>query len=181
VTKIIAISGSLRVRSFNTAMLEAAQRLFPENIVMGSIEEIPLYNEDVEAEQGIPPAVDTLKNLIADANGLMIATPEYNNSMPGVLKNATDWLTRPPSDMARVFHDKPVAVMGATPGGFGTVLAQNSLLPLLRTLKTRPWFEGRLMVSRAHTLVDDEGRISDEEALKRLEHFVSGFISFCAD
>jgi len=181
VTKIIAISGSLRVRSFNTAMLKAAQQLFPENIVMGSIEEIPLYNEDVEAEQGIPPAVDTLKNLIADANGLMIATPEYNNSMPGVLKNATDWLTRPPSDMARVFHDKPVAVMGATPGGFGTVLAQNSLLPLLRTLKTRPWFEGRLMVSRAHTLVDDEGRISDEEALKRLEHFVSGFISFCAD
>jgi NAD(P)H-dependent FMN reductase len=78
-----------------------------------------------------------------------------------------------------VFHDRPVAVMGASAGRFGTILSQNALLPVLRTLRTRPWYEGRLMVSSAGDLVDDEGVLSDEETLKRLKKFVEGFIEFC--
>ncbi len=180
-TRIIGISGSLRSHSFNTALLNAAGKQFPGQLVSGSIADIPLYNEDLEKSGGIPAAVAELKDRIADADGLLISTPEYNNSIPGVLKNALDWLSRPPGDIPRVFHGKPVALLGATPGGFGTVLAQNSLLPVLRTLKTRPWFEGRLMISRVHTLVEEDGTLADEGTLERLAEFVGGFIKFCND
>ena len=108
----------------------------------------------------------------------MLATPEYNNSMPGVFKNAIDWLSRPPSEIARVFGGCPVAVVGATPGGFGTVLSQNAWLPVLRTLKTRPWFGGRLMVSRAHQVFNESGEMTDETARKQLKDFLVGFTEF---
>lgn len=176
--KIIAISGSLRKASFNTGLLEAAADLFPGQLELGSIHGIPLYDADLEKESGVPRAVEILKNQIADADGIMIATPEYNNSIPGVLKNATDWLTRPPDDIGRVFHGKPVALTGATPGGFGTTLAQTAWLPVLRTLKTRPWFEGRLMVSGSGKLFDEQGKLVDDETRDRLKAFVSGFFRF---
>ena len=177
-TTIIAISGSLRRESFNTALINAAKQMFPEAIRPASITDFPLYNADIELSQGIPEPVEALKNQISDADGLLIATPEYNNAIPGVLKNAVDWLSRPPADIARVFHGKPVAVTGASPGGFGTVLAQNAWLPILRTLKTRPWFEGRLMVSRASTLVDENGVLMDQDTLDRLEPFIAGLFTF---
>lgn len=178
-TEIIAISGSLREGSFNTALVNAAAKMYPDEITVGSINGIPLYNADFEDNQGIPAVVADLKDRIAGADGLLIATPEYNNSVPGVLKNAVDWLSRPPDDIPRVFHDKPVAVTGASPGGFGTVQSQSAWLPVLRTLRTRPWFSGRLMVSRASKLVDDEGVLTDEDTLGRLRDFVGGFIEFC--
>lgn len=180
-TDIIAISGSLRRGSFNTALVNAAEAAFPDEVSAASINGIPLYNADFEESQGIPAVVADLKDRIADADGLLIATPEYNNSMPGVLKNAVDWLTRPADDIPRVFHGKPVAVIGATPGGFGTILAQSAWLPVLRTLKTRPWCGGRLMVSRAPKLVDDDGVMTDEDTLERLRDFVGKFIEFCAE
>src|SRR3954469_1439969 len=86
-----------------------------------AIEGIPLYNGDVEAAEGLPARVVELKKKIADADGLLLATPEYNNSIPGVFKNAIDWLSRPASDIPAVFGRKPVAVIGASPGGFGTL------------------------------------------------------------
>ncbi|MEJ8569327.1 NADPH-dependent FMN reductase [Elongatibacter sediminis] len=175
---IIALSGSLRAGSLNSALLRAAQQLFPDDIEVGSIAGIPLYNGDVEERDGVPESVERLKDRIAGASGLLLATPEYNNAMPGVFKNAIDWLSRPPKDIPRVFHGKPVAVMGATPGGFGTNLAQNAWWPVLRTLKTRPWFEGRLMVSRAPDLLDDDGQLTDSEARARLQAFVGGFIAY---
>ena len=178
-TKIVAISGSLRKGSFNTALVRAAADMYPDAISVHSLAGIPLYNGDDEEADGVPTAVEELKQAIAEADGLIISTPEYNNSMPGVLKNALDWLTRPPADIPQVFHGKPVAVMGATPGGFGTNLAQNSLLPVLRTMKTQPWFEGRLMVSHASKLVED-AELSDDKTRERLQEFVSGFIDFCA-
>jgi NAD(P)H-dependent FMN reductase len=178
-TQIIALSGSLREASFNTALIRAAAEMFPNEVAVASIEGIPLYNEDDEKSDGIPANVTELKDRIANADGLLIATPEYNNSIPGVVKNAIDWLSRPADDIPRVFHGRPVAIMGASPGGFGTNLAQNAWLPVLRTLKTRPWFEGRLMVSRASTLVDDKGALTDEATREKLEKFVSGFIDFC--
>src|SRR3546814_2026707 len=95
---------------------------------IASISGIPLYNADVEEEEGIPQSVADLKEAIAKADGLLLATPEYNNSIPGVFKNAIDWASRPPADIPRVFAAKPVAVIGASPGGFGTILAQDAWL-----------------------------------------------------
>ena len=129
---------------------------------IGSIAGIPLYDGDVEAAHGIPAPVDLLKKKIEETNGLLLVTPEYNNSIPGVFKNAIDWLSRPPADIAKVFGDRPVGVIGASPGGFGTILAQNAWLPVLRTLGTRTWFGGRLQVSRAGNVFNAAGELNDE-------------------
>lgn len=139
--RLLGISGSLRRASFNTGLLRAATALALDGATLqvGSIAGIPLYNGDDEREQGIPPAVQALKQQLAEADGLLLFTPEYNNSLPGVFKNAIDWLTRPSSEIGPLFGGKPVAVLGASPGGFGTILAQDAWLPVLRTLGTRPW------------------------------------------
>ena len=179
-TTIIGVSGSLRRGSFNSALLRAAVELMPvgAELTIESIEGIPLYNGDVEAAEGIPTRVAELKTAVAEADGLLLATPEYNNSMPGVFKNAIDWLSRPASDIKVVFGGKPVAVMGASPGGFGTILSQNAWLPVLRTLGTRPYFGGRLLVSRAQTAFDEHGSFKDEAIRKQLEQFLNGFVRF---
>lgn len=152
---IIGLCGSLRRDSFNLMLLHAAVEVAPPgtSIEIESIREIPLYDGDVEAEQGIPPAVQRLKDRIAAADGVLIVTPEYNNSMPGVLKNAIDWLSRPASDIGRVFRGRPVALMGATPGPGGTALSQAAWLPVLSTLGMRPWFEDRVLISGARKVL----------------------------
>src|SRR5688500_17034626 len=123
--KLVGISGSLRKGSYNTMLLNAASAMLQEGskLIRWNIKGIPLYDGDVEAAQGMPAAVTELKDAIAAADGLLVATPEYNNSMPGVLKNVIDWLSR---------------LIGASLGGFGTILSQNAWLPVLRTLGTRP-------------------------------------------
>ena len=112
------------------------------------------------------------------SDGVLIASPEYNNAMPGVLKNAIDWLSRPGADIPRVFRGRPVAVMGATPGPGGTLLAQAAWLPVIRTLGMRPWFEGRLQMSGAGKVFDSEGRVVDEAVRSRIRTFVEGFAAF---
>jgi NAD(P)H-dependent FMN reductase len=176
----VGISGSLRHGSYNTALLRAAREVVSAgtNLQIASIREIPLYDGDVETATGIPPAVGALKDRIAASDGLLIATPEYNNGIPGVLKNALDWLTRPAADIARVFRDRPVAIMGATPGRNGTILAQAAWLPILRTLGTRPFFGGRLTVSGAKDAFDEEGRLVDEQIRGQLGRFMAGFEAF---
>jgi chromate reductase, NAD(P)H dehydrogenase (quinone) len=178
--KIIGISGSLRRDSFNTALLRAASALMPEGAELSvrTINGIPLYDGDAEAASGVPAVVSELKEAVAAADGLLLATPEYNNSIPGVLKNAIDWMSRPQSDLKRVFGGKPVAVIGATPGGFGTILSQNAWLPVLRYLGTRPWCEGRLLVSRASNLFDASGAMTDQKVQEQLEQFLQGFVAF---
>ena len=177
---IVGVCGSFRRGSFNQMLLRAAVEASPPGtrIEPESIREIPLYDGDVEAEQGIPPAVQRLKDRIAAADGLLIVTPEYNNSMPGVLKNAIDWLSRPASDIPRVFGGRPVAIIGATPGPGGTALSQAAWLPVLRTLGTRPWFEGRVLISAAAKVFDSDGGVSDQATRDRVRTFVAGFAAF---
>jgi len=175
---IAAFSGSLRKGSYNRALLRAAVAMMPADsrIEVASIQPFPLYNGDDEAASGVPAAVSAVKDAIAAADGLLIATPEYNNSIPGVTKNAVDWLSRPPADIARVFGGKPVALMGASPGGFGTILSQNAWLPVLRTLGAELWTGGRLLVSRANTIFDAEGNIVDARTNDLLRSFLQGFV-----
>jgi NAD(P)H-dependent FMN reductase len=177
---VIGIAGSLRKASYNAALLRAAVELAPPDLTVevASIAGIPPYDGDVEEAQGVPAAVTALKDRIAAADGLLLATPEYNHSVPGVLKNAIDWLTRPPKDVPRVFHDKPVALMGATPGLGGTRLAQAAWLPVLRTLGTRPWFGKQLYVSGAAGVFDADGRLVDEKVRKHLTELLVGFAAF---
>ncbi len=181
-TKILGISGSLRQGSYNFALLKAAVQLAPEGtqIEIGSIKGIPLYDGDAEAASGIPEPVKLLKTQILASQGLLLVTPEYNNGMPGVFKNAIDWLSRPASDIPQLFGGRPVAVIGASPGGFGTILAQDAWLPVLRTLGTRPWFGGRLMVSRAHQVFNAAGELTDEKLRVQLRDFLRGFAEFSA-
>jgi len=179
-TGLIGLSGSLRRGSFNTALLKAAAGLMPDGatLTIGSIHGIPLYDGDLEAAEGIPKPVTALKDAIAAADGLLLVTPEYNNSIPGVFKNAIDWLSRPPADIPRVFRGKPVALIGASPGGFGTILSQNAWLPVLHTLGTELWGGGRLLVSRAHTILGEDGTISDPKIAEQLRTFLHGFVAF---
>jgi chromate reductase len=180
VTTLIGLSGSLRAGSYNTALLRAAASLVPQSaeLRVETIRGIPLYDGDVESAQGIPAAVAALKEAIAAADGLLLATPEYNNSLPGPFKNAIDWLSRPPADIRRVFGGKPVALLGASPGGFGTILGQAAWLPVLRSLGCRPWFGGRLLVSRAAAVFGDGGALTDEAVREQLRGFVAGFVEF---
>ena len=180
-TKLIGLSGSLRQASYNTALLRSAAGMMPEGseLIVETIRGIPLYDADLEAE-GIPEKVTALKDAIAAADGLLLVTPEYNNSIPGVFKNAIDWLSRPDADIKRVFGNKPVAVIGASPGGFGTILSQNAWLPVLRTLKADFWSDGRLMVSRAGTVFNQDGTLADQKIEDQLRKFLKGFVAFAA-
>lgn len=177
-TSILGISGSLRKGSYNTALLRAAQKVSPGIIELGDISDVPLYDGDVESA-GMPGSVLRLKKQLAAASGLLLASPEYNNSVPGVLKNAIDWLSRPSGELKNVFRDKPVAVLGASPGGFGTVMAQSAWLPVFRSLGARHWSGGRLMVSGAGRLFDENDGLTDSALQERLEKYVQDFRAFC--
>ena len=180
-TTIIGISGSLRQRSFNTALLRAAAALMPAGATLDvrTIHGIPLYNADDEAA-GTPAAVRELKAAIAAADGVLLATPEYNNSIPGVFKNVIDWLSRPAQDIPRVFGGKPVTLMGATPGPGGTALAHMAWLPVLRTLGTQTWFGPRVYVSNAAKVFDADGHIVDEAVRAAVAKHMTGFSEFIA-
>ncbi len=176
--RILGISGSLRKSSYNSALLRAAQELFPEEIDIRDIRAIPMYSGDLE-DAGVPESVLVLQKQLTDAAGLLLLSPEYNNSMPGVLKNTIDWLSRPSAAVKNVFRDKPIAIIGASPGGFGTVLAQSAWLPVFRSLGARQWSGGRLMVSSASRVFDQNGVLVDESVRQRLEQFIQGFLKFC--
>jgi len=180
---VIGLSGSLRRQSFNTALLRAAADLMPAGAVLDlrTLHGIPVYNADDEAATGIPPAAAALKDAIAAADGLLLSTPEYNNSIPGVTKNGIDWLSRPPADIRRVFGGKPVAIISASPGGFGAVLSQTAWLPVMKTLGAPVWPGPRLTVSRAGSVFAEDGSLTDDTIREQLRKFLAGFVASLQD
>lgn len=177
--RLIGISGSLREGSYNSALLRAAANMMPREseIRIESIAGIPLYNGDDEENMGIPATVSRLKDTLADADGLILVSPEYNNSLPGVAKNAIDWLSRPAEDIERVFGGKPVAIAGASPGGFGAVRSQGAWLPVFMRLGAEVWSGGQLAVSHAGNVFDEKGHITDRAVAEGVRKFVDGFVS----
>jgi NAD(P)H-dependent FMN reductase len=181
-TRILGISGSLRAQSWNTALLRSAQAAVDTGVTLdiATLHGMPLYDGDLEARSGLPEAVSALKERIVASDGVLMVTPEYNNGIPGVFKNAIDWLSRPAVDIPHVFGNRPVAVIGASPGGFGTILAQNGWLPVLKTLGTQHWSGGRLLVSRAHKVFDEQGELQDAAIRQQLGDFMRGFVNCLA-
>ena len=179
-TRILGISGSLRAGSFNTALLRAAQQVAGDGIAFDAVtlHGIPLYDGDAEARDGLPAAVTTLKDRIVASDGVLLVTPEYNNGIPGVFKNAIDWLSRGTPDIPAVFGGRPFALIGASPGGFGTVMSQAHWLPVLKTLGVQLWAGNRLMVSRAGQAFNANGELIDQKVREQLAGFVRGFARF---
>jgi NAD(P)H-dependent FMN reductase len=181
---ILGLGGSLRAASFNGALLREAAALAPDGaeVDLGHVElvgALPLFNQDIVDRDGPPPEVGRLKDALRAADGLLIATPEYNWSVPGFLKNAIDWASRPSSDISEVFGDLPVALIGAG-GGAGTRLAQSAWMPVFRYLRMRPWSGETLFVASARERFDAHGRLSDEASREQLRAVVAGFAAHCA-
>jgi chromate reductase, NAD(P)H dehydrogenase (quinone) len=164
--RILGISGSLRRDSHNTRLLRATRQLLPagaELEIFDQLAAIPPYNEDDEHE--FPPAVAALKAAIADADALLVATPEYNASIPGVLKNALDWVSRPVADTP--LRGKPAAVVGASTGLFGAVWAQAETRKVLSTIGARV-LDSELPIAQAHEALGENGLPVEVEALEVL-------------
>ncbi len=182
-TNLLALSGSTRSGSLNTALARACAELAPAGTVVEVTTPagIPLYDGDAEAQAGIPRAVDELKERLVAADGVILVTPEYNQGVPGVLKNAVDWLSRPPSDIGRVFRGRAFALGGASAGGMGSRSAQYAWLPTLRALGVDLWNGGTLYAPSAGDLFDADGGLTDERMRARIERFVGGFAAFCGN
>jgi len=175
---LAAFAGSLRKDSFNRRLIEAAATLAPAHIHINilNIADIPLFVEDNELPQ--PPApVVRFKDVLAAADGILIATPEYNRSIPGVLKNVLDW-TSGGNHGESALAGKPLAITGASNGGFGTVCAQNQLLFLGAHMNMKVWGKLRLQVSKAADKFDTSGKLTDEETEKKILTLLDNFYTF---
>ena len=159
---IMGLAGSLRRESYNRALLRAAADLAPAGAAVESfarLGEIPPYNEDTRL-RGLPDPVAELWQAVAGADALLVATPEYNYGVPGVLKNAVDWISRPPAETP--LRHKPVAIMGASTGNFGTVRAQLALRQTFQFVESYVLLKPEVMVFRAAERFDDAGELTDE-------------------
>lgn len=175
--QILGIAGSLRRGSYNRAALCAAARMAPSGsrLDLCDIGAIPLFNQDHEKQ--MPPAVDEFKKRIREADAILIATPEYCYSIPGVLKNAIDWASRPYGESA--WRGKPVALMGLSEGSSGTMLAQQHLRQIFVDLKMFPINEPEVMIGGAAKHFDKDGDILIRTAISPIIQQKSSFGSFC--
>lgn len=172
---IVAISGSLRKDSFNTMLLRSLLELAPAgmHITIADISALPLYDQDAEAS--FPATAQALKDMIAAADGVIIATPEYNRSIPGVLKNAIDWASRPYSK--NPFAGKQILLMGVSTGRIGTALAQAHLKQILSYLDARVVGQPELYLGPAKELFSDEGNLAEESTKDLLVKALGVFAS----
>ncbi|BBM03372.1 NADPH-dependent FMN reductase [Microbulbifer sp. GL-2] len=166
--KVLALCGSLRVDSFNKMLMHQAIQLAPKELQfsLGVLDDFPLYNEDVK-NSGFPECVDELNKHLVNADAILIVTPEYNYSIPGVLKNAIDWLSR---YEPQGFYNKPVAIMGASPGRMGTCRCQYHLRQVMVFLKAWVLNEPEIMISDAPSAFDQQGRLVDKRIEKLIQN-----------
>lgn len=172
--KILGIAGSLRKESYNKKLLMAAAELKPENmeIEVFNLAGIPLYNGDMDNEYA-PEEVKNFKRKISESDGLLIATPEYNYSIPGVLKNAIDWASRPARDS--VLNLKPLAIMGTTGGMYGTVRAQNHMRLIAQSTNMMDMKRPELMIPKQQEKFSTDGKLTDEATREHLKKFLAAF------
>lgn len=169
--RILGIAGSLRKASYNRALLRAAIALAPEGMTLVNFEldDVPLYNGDVEA-QGDPPGVAAMKAAIRAADGVLFVTPEYNHGVPGVMKNAVDWASRPARDAA--LNGKPVGIIGASPGMTGSARGQSQLRQAFEFTNSICLPQPEILVYRAHEKFDAAGALTDEATRKYLTAYL---------
>ncbi len=175
--RILGISGSLRRRSFNRGLLRAAQEVAPGGVEFDifDLSDVPLYNDDLNAA-GPPEPVATLQTAVREAEALLIATPEYNTSMSGVLKNAIDWASRPYQN--HCLRDKPIALMGASPGRIGTARAQSDVRSVLTALGCYVLPKPVLRVGAAHEKCSVEGDLEDETVRQQLRDLLEALVAW---
>jgi chromate reductase len=174
VVKVLGFAGSLRAGSFNWALLRAAQKLAPEGLTIGifDLAVVPLYNGDVESA-GDPPGVTALKDAIRVADAVLMVTPEYNHGVPGVMKNAVDWASRPAR--TAVLNSKPVGIIGASPGQVGTARAQSQLRQAFEFTNSYCMPQPEVLVFRAHEKFDAAGDLTDATTAKFLAAYLEAF------
>ena len=175
--RVVGIAGSLRRGSLNGALLQAVVELAPValEVIPHGLSEIPLYNADLEAG-AVPRAVYDLRVAVMQADAVLIATPEYNHGVPGVLKNAIDWLSRPPADSA--LNGKPCGIIGASPGMTGTARAQTQLRQAFVFTNTYAMLRPEVLVAKANTKFDDVGRLTDDGTRNHLSVFLNEFVKW---
>lgn len=173
---ILGFAGSLRKDSYNKALLRAAVELAPKNVKLETfnLEGIPLFNQDLEDQ--IPRKVKELKTKIKAADALLIATPENNYSIPGVLKNAIDWASRPPGDNS--FEDKPVAIMSASPGMLGGARAKYHLRQVLACLNMHTPNRPEVIVASVDEKVNEKGNLADEKTRKKIGQLLKSLVDW---
>jgi len=179
VFNVVAFAGSLRRGSYNRALLRETKELAPPalHMVIYELDGIPLYNADIEAV-GAPPGVAQLRRAVRESDALLIATPEYNHGVPGVLKNTIDWLSRPPRDNA--LDGKVAALIGASPGMTGTARGQAQLRQALGATNTYALLQPEVLVARAHEKFDADGRLTDQATRDVLATFLQRFVDLIA-
>jgi chromate reductase len=172
--EVVGFAGSLRRASYNRALLRAAAELAAPklHVTIHDLSPIPLYNADIEAE-AIPSSVAELRTAVRQADALLIATPEYNHGVPGVLKNTIDWLSRPPRESA--LNGKVAAIMGASPGTTGTARSQTQLRQAFVFTNTYALLQPEVLVARAHEKFDADGRLTDQGTRDFIQAFLARF------
>jgi chromate reductase, NAD(P)H dehydrogenase (quinone) len=174
VLKVVGFSGSLRRGSLNSAALRALTTLAPADLAIDifDLSPIPLYNDDLRTNEGYPEGVQSFRDALKAADGVLIATPEYNYSIPGVLKNAIDWASRPPE---QPFDGKPIAILGASPGALGSARAQYHLRQCFIYLNGQVMNRPEVMIGAANSKFDADGNLTDQGTADFLKKFLAGF------
>jgi chromate reductase len=175
--RVLGVAGSLRQGSYNRALLRAAVELAPPGMTLATFDliDVPLYNGDVEA-QGDPQGVAAFKQAIREADAVLFVTPEYNHGVPGVMKNAVDWASRPPR--AAALDRKPVGIIGASPGMTGSARGQSQLRQAFEFTNSYCMPQPEILVFRAHEKFDAEGRLTDEATAKYLRAYLEALAAW---